>query len=197
MPLITCPDCHREISDSAPACPGCGKPMSSAPISAGESIGDYRAYRGRRRSNLPGMIIMLVIGFFVVRFFFGSDIARGLQGLSGDTPYVAPPRIYSATAEQILGDYLDNEVAADSRYRGAVIDVSGVAKSIGKSAGGSMYVTITGQTRLGIRSFQGFFPHSAANDLAAIRKGQRLVIRCRVDGMFINVIGRECMIPMH
>lgn len=28
MPLITCPDCHREISDSAAACPGCGRPMA-------------------------------------------------------------------------------------------------------------------------------------------------------------------------
>lgn len=28
MPLIVCPDCHREISDSAAACPGCGRPMA-------------------------------------------------------------------------------------------------------------------------------------------------------------------------
>ena len=27
MPLISCPDCGREISDSAAACLGCGRPM--------------------------------------------------------------------------------------------------------------------------------------------------------------------------
>ncbi|MFG0917236.1 hypothetical protein [Pseudomonas sp. CJQ_11] len=27
MPLIDCPDCHREISASAVTCPGCGRPM--------------------------------------------------------------------------------------------------------------------------------------------------------------------------
>lgn len=197
MPLITCPDCQREISDSAPSCPGCGRPMRSAPILAGEGIGDFRAYRPRSRSKIPGMIIGAIIIFFVVRFFFGNDIAEKLQGMANQSTYTAPERIYSATAEQILGDYLENEVAADGRYRGALIDVSGVAKSIGKSAGGDMYVTITGQTRLGIRSFQGFFPDSAINDLSAIRKGQRIVIRCRVDGMFINVIGRDCMVLMH
>lgn len=26
MPLITCPDCRKEISDSAPRCPNCGRP---------------------------------------------------------------------------------------------------------------------------------------------------------------------------
>lgn len=27
MPLVTCPDCAREISDQAPACVHCGRPM--------------------------------------------------------------------------------------------------------------------------------------------------------------------------
>lgn len=30
MPLITCPDCHHQISDSAESCPHCGKPMQTA-----------------------------------------------------------------------------------------------------------------------------------------------------------------------
>lgn len=29
MPLINCPDCGREISDQAPACVQCGRPMHS------------------------------------------------------------------------------------------------------------------------------------------------------------------------
>ena len=28
MPLITCPDCQKQISDAAPACPHCGRPNS-------------------------------------------------------------------------------------------------------------------------------------------------------------------------
>ena len=26
MPLVTCPDCSQEVSDSAPSCPKCGRP---------------------------------------------------------------------------------------------------------------------------------------------------------------------------
>jgi len=29
MPMITCPDCSKEISDTAPACPNCGRPQSA------------------------------------------------------------------------------------------------------------------------------------------------------------------------
>lgn len=31
MALVSCPDCSRQVSDVAPACPGCGRPMISAP----------------------------------------------------------------------------------------------------------------------------------------------------------------------
>jgi TM2 domain-containing membrane protein YozV len=37
MPLIACPDCSTQVSDAAPACPKCGRPMTSrrtAPIAA-------------------------------------------------------------------------------------------------------------------------------------------------------------------
>ena len=30
MPLITCPDCEKQISDSAESCPHCGRPMQTA-----------------------------------------------------------------------------------------------------------------------------------------------------------------------
>lgn len=41
MPLIQCPDCGKGISDSAPACVNCGRPMprSSAPIFKDEKSG--------------------------------------------------------------------------------------------------------------------------------------------------------------
>lgn len=32
MALTTCPDCQVQISDAAPACPRCGRPMHAAPF---------------------------------------------------------------------------------------------------------------------------------------------------------------------
>lgn len=32
MPLITCPDCQRQISDAAPVCIGCGRPIAAPPV---------------------------------------------------------------------------------------------------------------------------------------------------------------------
>ena len=32
MALVTCPDCQAQISDAAPACPKCGRPMGARPV---------------------------------------------------------------------------------------------------------------------------------------------------------------------
>ena len=36
MSLITCPDCSHQVSDLAPVCPGCGRPMAGARIPGAE-----------------------------------------------------------------------------------------------------------------------------------------------------------------
>jgi hypothetical protein len=33
MPLIECPDCKKQVSDAAPTCPGCGRPMPPPAVS--------------------------------------------------------------------------------------------------------------------------------------------------------------------
>lgn len=37
MPLVTCPDCGKQVSDAAPACVGCGRPMDGISASTTRS----------------------------------------------------------------------------------------------------------------------------------------------------------------
>jgi hypothetical protein len=39
MPLITCPDCQTQVSDAAPACPKCGRPMADADAAPSKAYG--------------------------------------------------------------------------------------------------------------------------------------------------------------
>ncbi|SUD77846.1 Uncharacterised protein [Pseudomonas putida] len=64
MPLITCPDCQREISDSAPACPGCGRPHGE--LQNDFLRADERPYRPKKRSRgraAARLFIILNIGW--------------------------------------------------------------------------------------------------------------------------------------
>lgn len=62
MPLISCPDCNREISDAAPSCPGCGRP--SRPMAFSASDGPISEISARKKSglNLSRIMVFGAIG---------------------------------------------------------------------------------------------------------------------------------------
>jgi len=53
--LITCPDCSKQISANAKACPGCGSPQEASRHTAGKSIG--------RILSLLGVILLGVAAY--------------------------------------------------------------------------------------------------------------------------------------
>lgn len=60
MPLIQCPDCKKDISDSAPSCPHCGRPNT-----AGEVVQPPIAQLqvGPRKVSIPLMIGIILLPF--------------------------------------------------------------------------------------------------------------------------------------
>lgn len=57
MPLITCPDCNKEISDSADNCPNCGRPMNTINMNANQPTNKDQANSGL---NIISFLIPLV-----------------------------------------------------------------------------------------------------------------------------------------
>ena len=63
MALVTCPDCQAQISDAAPACPKCGRPMGARPT---------------RRTPLRSAIMLGAVTLFLVIFaWFAFNMISG------------------------------------------------------------------------------------------------------------------------
>lgn len=71
MPLITCPDCQREISDSAPACPGCGRPMA---LTASERLVNTPYVRRSRFSFLALVRRLLVVLLIIAGIWYAMTM---------------------------------------------------------------------------------------------------------------------------
>jgi uncharacterized integral membrane protein len=59
MALITCPDCKAKVSDSAPACPNCGRPSPK----------ERAATESRRSGKIMvalGTIVLLVVLVYTI-----------------------------------------------------------------------------------------------------------------------------------
>jgi hypothetical protein len=70
MPLLTCPDCHHDVSDSASACPHCGRPVVPA----------LRPWWSRLSAG--HWFLLTLVGLFV---------GVGVLGAPGDDVVLAPP----------------------------------------------------------------------------------------------------------
>lgn len=64
MALINCSDCGRQVSDSAPNCPQCGKPMA---MLAGHSV-----QTTRKGGKYEGVGFLLIVGGIFACFASGA-----------------------------------------------------------------------------------------------------------------------------
>jgi hypothetical protein len=69
MALIECPDCHGQVSDLAPACPHCGRPLAPTPATP------------PRTSSRPGRVARL--GCLALVVFLALPLAVALVELGG------------------------------------------------------------------------------------------------------------------
>ncbi|MFZ2644395.1 MAG: zinc-ribbon domain-containing protein [Verrucomicrobiia bacterium] len=71
MPLITCPDCNKEISDAAPTCPQCGKPMISTveTVMTGIQCPSCGSFDYKKKKHTTGAGWGLFFGGIVAAFF--------------------------------------------------------------------------------------------------------------------------------
>ena len=116
-----------------------------------------------------------------------------LMPATGGTGTLVPrerPRLDApVTADDLVGAYQRNGIAADRLYKGQIVDISGSVGWVGKDMFGNPYVTLG---REAATSVQATFPRGSDTLLADLNPDQRIVVRCRVEGKVVSVAAREC-----
>lgn len=100
----------------------------------------------------------------------------------------------TVTATQLLNDYESNEVAADAKYKGKLVEVSGTIENIGKDILDNPYVALETNSGSSIFVVQCMFDKSDQSQLATLTKNSRITLQGRVSGKLGNVVVRECAI---
>ncbi len=155
--------------------------------------------------------IVLCVGVFAWRTFTEDTSTAEKPAAVAETPRTEPTpepppapvvepekpkqlKGFKLTAASLLAAYDANEVAADEKFKGKLIEVTGKVDTIAKDIMGDPYVTLGSGKDFEFAHVQAMFPADALKQLAGLRKGQEVTVRCTCAGKVINVIGEDCVL---
>lgn len=102
------------------------------------------------------------------------------------------PEVIKVTAVAMYADYEANEVAADQKYEGKEIEVTGTISTIGKDIMDEPYVAL--KTNSPIFTVQCMFDKSNADALVTLKENQVITLRGKSAGALGNALIRNCQI---
>ena len=128
------------------------------------------------------IFVVAIIGLSVVGYLFSRTINPGPKQKSAQYAEAvqSPDGVYSIGAVQLWREYNENEVAADIRYKGQRLSVTGTIVSIERDYEGRPVLHLFGGNAL--------FPTTAKLNKADIpaaarlKKGDEITVRCIGDG---------------
>lgn len=139
-------------------------------------------------------IILAVLAVIVALGIIGSLIDDDTEiGASRQATVQSAPASYpELDAQYLMSAYEENEVAADSLYKGQTIIISGQIDDIGKDILDAPYVMVgRGDGLFGV---QCMFDKRHEGALGRLRKGMGVRIQGKVSGKLGSVLLRDCQL---
>ena len=134
--------------------------------------------------------IKSLISFFLfVIIAFGSlDEFENLDQ-SPKVPSDSNPSV-TISASKLYKEYNENEIAADEKYKGKIIEVTGVIRDIGNDIMDNAYITLVGDEYFG--DIQCYFNEKSV--VAKLSKGKRITVIGSCSGLMMNVQINNCIV---
>ncbi|WP_395842424.1 hypothetical protein [Cystobacter fuscus] len=92
----------------------------------------------------------------------------------------------------LLGEYRDNELRADSTFKGHVIQTTGTVTDIRKDMLNDAYLVLSDGAMFEAVRVQCSLGKAQATKAASLSKGARVTIRGCVAGLMMDVLVRDC-----
>jgi RNA polymerase subunit RPABC4/transcription elongation factor Spt4 len=177
--LIQCKTCNAEIATNAKNCPACGA-KNKKPI--------YKKW---------WVWVIVVVVSLSVAGQGGKDTVQSsanAKDIKQSTSESEPEQSISVTAEQLLEAYNENEVKADSQYKGKVLEVTGIVNTIGKDILDEAYVTVGSGEPYEVWSVQCYFGKGDLDSISELSPGDTVTISGKCSGKTLNVALKQCTV---
>lgn len=128
-------------------------------------------------------------GHFIGPNLKDCSIEGAKPSSNSSTSSSAPSNI---SAKDLFKEYDENAVAADLKFKGKTLTVTGTVEDIDTDIMDDIYVSLEGDGYFG--TVQCYISDSAINEVASLKKGSTVKIRGTCDGHFMGPILKNCTI---
>jgi hypothetical protein len=198
----TCPSCgYNQIGPFTDNCPICAEPVRNVRSDSGFP----------RLANLPLVVRWVlggvVIGVLVVAGCCGlgmwrlgtvvQDAQKQMEQAMAKAEADRLARTVVVSAADLAHEVENNSVAADRKFAGKYLEISGVVEKVGRGRYDLPFVILTGGKENAKVKIECFFDRGDKKDEAQINrldKGQSITVRGEYDGQVSNVQLRNCVL---
>ena len=132
--------------------------------------------------SLLSIFLFIIIGFGSLDEFENLDQSPKVTSDSNPSVTISASKLYK--------EYNENEIAADEKYKGKIIEVTGVIRDIGNDIMDNAYITLVGNEYFG--DIQCYFNEKSV--VAKLSKGKRITIIGSCSGLLMNVQMDNCIL---
>jgi len=137
----------------------------------------------------------VVIGFAIIIFISATYNQNQEKLQSGGTPDTSETEITQPDTSEssyidaydIIKDYVDNTVVADTKYRNKTLEIQGVVNDIGKDLIDVPFLTLRG-SKFTFQAMRCNFSKADEPILANVFKNQEIVVRGKIAGEKLGTV---------
>lgn len=123
-----------------------------------------------------------------------AEAESDFDGVRDQLAAAAEVSVITVSANDLISEYDGNELRADAKFKGKIIETTGKVGDIKKDVLGNIYVTVGSGDEYEIRQVQCFVDDENQATVMNLSPGNQVTVRGRVDGLMLNVMVKDCVI---
>ncbi len=140
------------------------------------------------------VVVLFIIGASGSSNKNNTSNTAGNQGSQQSSQPSPKEEAIKIAAVKLSEEYKANEVAADSKYKGKILEISGIVDSIGKDILNVPYIALKSYEYAVIDKVQCMFSKNDESKLIDVAQGQQITLRGEVSGKMGNILVNGCQI---